>query len=221
MTVAAALYPRHVASIAGRGACLLGQQPDGTADGVLEAQAADLADIARCLAGDGEAYRGIVERHQQRVGGLLWRFTRDAETREELAQETFVQVYLSLRSYRAEAPFEHWLSRIATRVGYRFWKRQARERAHPTVAIEDWDQIAADAPPDPVAPAEAGARLHALLARLGPRDRLVLTLRYLEERSVEETARLTGWSPTMVKVQAWRAIRRLRKTLGKDKETPQ
>jgi RNA polymerase sigma-70 factor (ECF subfamily) len=219
--VAAALYLRHVASIAGRGACLLGQQPDGTADGVLEAQAADLADIARCLAGDGEAYRGIVERHQQRVGGLLWRFTRDAETREELAQETFVQVYLSLRSYRAEAPFEHWLSRIATRVGYRFWKRQARERAHPTVAIEDWDQIAADAPPDPVEPAEAGARLHTLLARLGPRDRLVLTLRYLEERSVEETARLTGWSPTMVKVQAWRAIRRLRKTLGTDKETPQ
>lgn len=196
----------------------MGQQPDGTADEVLGAQTADLADIARCLAGDGEAYRRIVERHQLRVGGLLWRFTRDPETREELAQETFVQAYLSLRSYRAEAPFEHWLSRIATRVGYRFWKRQARERAHPTVAIEDWDQIAADSPVDPVEPAEAGARLHALLARLGPRDRLVLTLRYVEERSVEETARLTGWSPTMVKVQAWRAIRRLRKTLGPGKE---
>jgi DNA-directed RNA polymerase specialized sigma24 family protein len=41
----------------------------------------------------------------------------------------------------------------------------------------------------------------------------VLVLRYVEERSVEETAGLTGWTQTMVKVQSWRARKKLRKLL--------
>ncbi len=60
-------------------------------------------------------------------------------------------------------------------------------------------------------PEEAAEILHSLLDRLPPRDRLVLMLRYVEDRSVEETAELTGWTQTMVKVQAWRARNKLKK----------
>ena len=90
--------------------------------------AADLAAVRRVLAGDGSAYRALIERHQGRVSSMMWRFSRDAEVHRELVQEVFVQVYESLGSYRAEAPFEHWLVRIATRVGYRYWKRERRAR---------------------------------------------------------------------------------------------
>jgi RNA polymerase sigma-70 factor (ECF subfamily) len=55
--------------------------------------------------------------------------------------------------------------------------------------------------------------LHTVLDRLSPRNRLVVTLRYLEERSVEETAELTGWTQSMVKVQAWRARKKMKKLL--------
>jgi DNA-directed RNA polymerase specialized sigma24 family protein len=48
---------------------------------------------------------------------------------------------------------------------------------------------------------------------MAPRDRLVLTLRYLEECDVVETARRTGWTKTMVKVQTLRARNRLRKLI--------
>jgi RNA polymerase sigma-70 factor (ECF subfamily) len=53
----------------------------------------------------------------------------------------------------------------------------------------------------------------AALEQLPPRDRLVLTLLYLESRSVAEAADLAGWSQTMVKVQAYRARGKLRKLL--------
>jgi len=62
-------------------------------------------------------------------------------------------------------------------------------------------------------PDDAGALLHQILAQMAPRDRLVLTLRYLEQCDVVETARRTGWTKTMVKVQTMRARNRLRKLI--------
>ena len=55
--------------------------------------------------------------------------------------------------------------------------------------------------------------MHRLLEQLPPRDRLVLTLRYLEECDVAATARRTGWSKTMVKVQTLRARNKLRQLI--------
>ena len=52
-----------------------------------------------------------------------------------------------------------------------------------------------------------------MLEKLAPRDRLVLTLLYLESRSVAEAADLAGWSESMVKVQAHRARKRFRNLL--------
>jgi len=169
--------------------------------------AADLRAVHRVLAGDTEAFRSLIERHQKRVSGMMWRFSRDPEAHQELVQEAFIQAYESLRKYRAEAPFEYWLARIATRVGYRHWKRA--QRAPETVPLDEWRDLP-DESAEELEPEEAGQRLHALLSHLPPRDRLVLTLRYVEDRSVEETAELTGWSETMVKVQAWRARGKLK-----------
>lgn len=199
--------------------------PEGLANGARPskrretspARERDLHDICCCLRGDGEAYRRLVERHQQRVSAIMWRFSRDMGTHEDLVQDVFVEAYESLATYRARAPFSHWLARIATRVGYRHWKRERREGTIQTVPLAEWDAVL-EQPADDVEPAEAAEVLHLLLALLPPRDRLVLTLRYVEEHSVEKTAELTGWSKTMVKVQAWRARGKLRKLF--EKATP-
>jgi len=172
----------------------------------------DLEEIGAGLNGDGDAYARLMRRHQPRVVSRMWKFTRNTADHADLVQEVFVQAYLGLRNYRGDAPFEHWLARIATRVGYRFWKNNARERSSQTVPVEDLENLLFT---DPLAvdPRQAGGTLHTLLDMLPPRDRLVLVLRYLEERSVEETADLTGWTQTMVKVQSWRARKKLRKLL--------
>jgi RNA polymerase sigma-70 factor (ECF subfamily) len=174
--------------------------------------AVDLDDIRGSLDGDGDAYARLVKRHQPKVASQLWRFTRDKSHHEELVQDVFVEAFLSLKSYRGEAPFEHWLARLTTTVGYRYWKKRARERDQPHVPIEEWHRIAEEKV-EAIDPSKAADLLHSLLGRLPPRDRLVLTLRYVEDLSVEETADRTGWTQTMVKVQAWRGRKKLKKLL--------
>ena len=89
---------------------------------------ADRRDIRSTLDGNEDAYACLVERYEAQVFAQMWRFTRDRLVLEELVQDVFVEAYLSLARFRGEAPFLHWLRRIATRVGYRFWKHERRDR---------------------------------------------------------------------------------------------
>ncbi|NIU56621.1 MAG: sigma-70 family RNA polymerase sigma factor [Phycisphaerae bacterium] len=167
-------------------------------------------DVRRSLQGDPEAYRRLIERHQEHIGRVLWRFSRDRRVHEELVQDVFVEAYLSLGQYHGKAPFVHWLSRIATRVGYRYWKQVARRKKRESFTLEEWDQLPGDSV-EKMDASQAAALVHRLLGQLPPRDRLVLTLRYLEECDVAETAQRTGWTKSMVKVQTWRARKKLEK----------
>jgi len=171
---------------------------------------ADGADIRAALGGDEAAYARIVERHQAAVAKRMWRFTRNRQELEELVQDVFVQAWMSLKGFRGEAPFAHWLSRIATRVGYRFWKNRSRRTE--ALPLQDWDAIEA-APDGELEARESAELLHRMLEQLPPRDRLVLTLMYVEELSVAEAAEHAGWSKSMVKVQAFRARKKLRALL--------
>jgi RNA polymerase sigma-70 factor (ECF subfamily) len=179
-------------------------------DEVITPIAEELEDIRQSRQGDSDAYSRLIEQHQKHVSRILWRFSRDRLVHEELVQDVFVEAYLSLGSYRGKAPFDHWLSRIATRVGYRYWKQTARRHKTESFTLEEWDQVP-DKSPDKMEPSQAASLVHRLLAQLRPRDRLVLTLRYLEGCDVAETARRTGWSKSMVKVQSQRARKRLEK----------
>jgi RNA polymerase sigma-70 factor (ECF subfamily) len=172
----------------------------------------DSEDIRQAQQGDSDAYRRLVERYQDHVAQIVWRFSRDRRVHEELVQDVFVEAYLSLNTYHGRAPLGHWLARIATRVGYRYWKEKARQKAVEPFSLAEWDQVADDDDIiDRIEPDRAADLLHRLLAQLPPRDRLVLMLRYIEGCDVAETARRTGWTKTMVKVQALRARNKLKK----------
>ena len=181
------------------------------ADDAAQVSDVDWTDIADTLGGDGQAYGRIVSRYQDQIASQMWRLSRQKADCEQLVHEVFVEAYMSLRAYKGRAPFLHWLRRIATRVGYRYWKQQARLRKQSSVPIQDWHRSVEPVNNDS---AEAAASLvHSLLDELPPRDRLVLTLIYLEECSVAQAAELSGWSQTMVKVQAHRARKKLKKLL--------
>jgi len=172
----------------------------------------DDQDVLAAQRGDGEAYARLIRRYQQAISAYMWRFTRDRGRWEELVHDVFVEAYFSLRTYRGKAPLLHWLRRIATRVGYRHWRHQSRQRTADVRSIQDWD---AAVPGDSQqSDAQQAAQIvHATLQQLAPRDRLVLTLLYLEGCTVADIAALTGWSQTMVKVQAYRARARLKRLL--------
>lgn len=172
--------------------------------------AAELRDVRLSRRRDSDAYTRLIKQHQPHVSRILWRFSRDHLVHEELVQDVFVEAYLSLGGYREKAPFGHWLSRIATRIGYRYWKQRARRGETESFSLAEWDELPHKLPEE-MDPGQAADLMHRLLAQLRPRDRLVLTLRYLEGCDVAETARRTGWTKSLVKVQSGRARKRLEK----------
>lgn len=209
----------EVASGIVRQLLLLAESADASLSRSQESSTLDWTDIRASLAGDGEAYGRLVARHQQAIAHYLWRFSRDPQVHEELVQTVFVEAYYQLKSFAGRSPWSHWLQVIATRVGYRHWRLQTRQRQRNGAPLEESIVPATSAPVGhELAAAEAATRVHAALAKLPPRDRLVLTLMYLEEKSVAEIAALTGWSQSMVKVQAYRGRHKLARHL---KELPQ
>lgn len=177
----------------------------------------DLARVAAVLDGDESAYLAIVEEHQPMVARLMWRFTRDPLILEELVHDTFVQTFYSLAKYRGKGPLGGWIRTIAVRAGYRHWKEKAKNKDRQTLN----EQIALDPvllhprPDTEENPEAAHQFLYEALAQLPPRDRLILTLIYWENCSTEDAARATGWSGSMVRVQAFRARKKLKKLLEK------
>ena len=113
--------------------------------------------------GDEDAYVRLLRRYEAQITKLMWRFSRNPAVCEELVQDVFVEAYFSLKSYRGKAPLIHWLRKIGVRVGYRYWKEQAKAKA--TVPLQDFDAIVAE-DSDAVEPSAAAEVLHALLARL-------------------------------------------------------
>jgi len=172
----------------------------------------DASDIQASLKGDEAAFARLVERHQDRIAQIMWRFTRRKQVLEELVQDVFVEAYFSLAKFRGEAPLSHWLARIATRTGYRFWKRQARKRD--LQEQRDIDSISGPVASDASSAAET---LDVLLGQLAPAERLVLTLQYLDQCSVKDIAARTGWTMAMVKMRSYRARKKLRRIAEKQK----
>jgi RNA polymerase sigma-70 factor (ECF subfamily) len=178
--------------------------PDSTAAEI------DLRDISIALDGGQDAYERLVKRHQDEVSRWMWRFTRDRIILEELVQEVFIEAWMSLSHFKGESAFKTWLFTIATRVGYRYWKKKAKDAA---MTIEAANRLMIDNREKEITPSEAAEALYGLFSRLPPRDRLVLTLMYFEEMDTKEIAHMTGWTKSMVKVQAYRARNKLRKLL--------
>lgn len=168
--------------------------------------------MAATLAGDERAFAELASRHKSRVFGVASRFARDASELEDICQDVFVQVYFKLRQFRRDSPFEHWIMRITTFKCYDYLRKRRRDKAGISVdaLLESGCEPAAPAEPAPHPDLE---RLHAALALLSAKERLVITLLELEERSVQEISDLTGWSVANVKVRAFRARAALRKLL--------
>lgn len=168
--------------------------------------------VAAVLDGDDGAFAVLAGRHKRQVLRIAARFSRTPQELEELGQEIFVKAYADLGQYRGEAPFSHWLSRIAVRSCYDALRKRRREID--TVPLDD-------STPEPSDPSAAGredaeaarAVLDPALSRLRPAERMVITLLSLEERTVREVALLTGWTEVNVKVRAFRARRALKRIL--------
>jgi RNA polymerase sigma-70 factor (ECF subfamily) len=175
----------------------------------------DWADVQACLWGDETAYERLVRRYERQIGAQMRCLNRNPEVYEALVQDVFVEAYFALKGFRGNGSFLAWLRRIASRVGYRYCRESAKQRVLTPLEVSPYSRQSSGT----TDPANASAFLQALLARLGPKDRLVLTLMYYEGCSVREIAERTGWNRAMVKMRASRARRRLGAIIKAEKLT--
>ncbi len=177
--------------------------------------------IARVRNGEVNAFEILVHRYTPAVFGIVSRHA-PRDRAEELVQDAFVEAFRSLGSYSHKAPFSHWLSRIALRCCYGFWRSHRRTAEIPMSSLseesENWMNhlLAArsrEAFEAEAARSEAAEVLTYALDRLSPKDRMVLTLVYLEGHSVQEAADLMGWTLVSVKVRSHRSRTKLRKII--------
>jgi RNA polymerase sigma-70 factor (ECF subfamily) len=183
----------------------------------MEASDAEL--IAAVLRGETASFEPLIRRYQSRLFAMARRYSRNESQVEDLVQEIFIKAFQKLSSYRGEAPFEHWLMRLAVRTCYDFLREQQRSRESTFSDVSscetDWlDRFIAEPGRDPEAAAAARELVAAIFERLSPAARLVLTLLEIEDRSVKEIAQMTGWSVALVKVRAFRARAEMRKCLA-------
>jgi len=176
--------------------------------------------IAAVLAGDAASFEPLIEKYSPRLFATARRYARRESEVEDIVQEVWFKAFQKLKSYRGEAPFEHWLMRLAVHTCYDFLRGHQRNRetsfSDLTEPEDDWLDRFVTLPSTAPEDADAARLLvDRLLARLSAPARLIITLLEIEERSIKEISRLTGWSVPLVKVRAFRARAEMRKILAK------
>lgn len=176
----------------------------------------DTALVKRIRSGDQDAFAQLIQRHKKQIFSILSRYERDNHRVEDLAQDTFLKAWSRLDQYRASAPFQHWIARIAVNVALdhiRHVTRRIKETGFEDLGEAPLDWLRSENCDRDLEKREARELLTHLLNQLTVADRMVLTLQSIEGRNVAEISAVTGWSPVSVRVRAHRARRRLRAAL--------
>ena len=180
----------------------------------------DPALVARALAGEDGAIRTLVRRHNQKLFRVARAVTGDAAEAEDVVQASYVKAFSHLASFRGEAQFATWLTRITLNEAL-----GRRRRQRPTAPLEaaEREQAAGGGqvilfpatqlainPETEMARSEVRDILERVVDELPAAFRLVFVLREVEGMSVEETARQLSLKPETVRTRLHRARRLLR-----------
>lgn len=176
---------------------------------------ADAQAVARCLAGQPDAFAAVVERYQAAVFGTALRLVGNREAALEIANSAFYKAYRALATVDTARPLRPWLLRIASNEALSYLRERNRDTRQ-TVSGEAGELALAAVPahePPPEGTAvehEQRAAVHRALAALPEQYRLVTVLRYLHDLSYAEIAAQTGLPIGTVGVYLLRARDQLR-----------
>jgi len=198
-------------------------QPDGmdrrsNVTVIMNRGTKDLELLRAAANGDQEAFRHLVEAHQNKVLRICFGFVRDLEEAEDVAQEVFFKVYVSAGSFRGRSRVSTWLYRIAVncclnhirKLKSRAWLPWTSQRFDSPDMLEQLpsEQEPADAL---LERNERRKMLREALNRLPTNQRVAFTLHGVEGFSYEEIARIMNCSHSAVESRIHRAKLNLRK----------
>jgi len=155
--------------------------------------------VQRCRDGCEQSFTEVVRRYSPRLLAFLLQKTHNAHDAEDLVQETFIKAYENIHRYKSRWRFSTWLFTIAARLTASHHRRRRGFQGVPDVASD------ASNPADLAGRREAGQNLWVLAAGLSPNQYEALWLRYTQEMSIKEIAKVLSKSQVNVKVLLYRA----------------
>jgi RNA polymerase sigma-70 factor, ECF subfamily len=166
--------------------------------------------------GTEAAFEELVRRHQQRVFGLVSGILRRQEDVEDIAQQVFLKVFLSIKRFDQRAAFSTWLYKITVNE---CWDYLRKKKVRPLVYESDLSEeqvsrldgiVSADRVTlGPNDQAEVRDLLERMLDKLPEQDRQLLVLKEIEGFSVQELAEILDLNVNTVKVRLFRARGRI------------
>ncbi|MDD2389987.1 MAG: RNA polymerase sigma factor [Desulfobacterales bacterium] len=177
--------------------------------------------VKQVIGGNVNAFEYLLKKYQGHVMKIIRKHIPGSHA-DEAAQDVFVRAYQALPNYKKKDSFKPWLSVIAVRTCYDFWRKRYRSRERPMSELsdrhQDWlQQVLSDQSSlsyhDIVRKKEARELLDTALNQLSAEERIILELVHLEGLSGKEVSQLLGWSIANVKIRSYRARKKLHKIL--------
>ena len=179
----------------------------------------DVAMVSSIQEGNEDAARQLVRDLYPTIMRMVRSHLPRRMSEEDLAQTVYLKVFTKLHQYSGRVPLKHWVSRIAINTCFNALRSErTRSELRMSDLSEEQDAVIqhlATSNEDLPGGQSQSARelIHSVMAMLKPEERLVINLLHIEEWSVEEISRETGWSLSRVKVKAFRARQKMRHQL--------
>jgi RNA polymerase sigma-70 factor (ECF subfamily) len=166
--------------------------------------------VEQAIAGDPEAFRLLVERHQRFVYSLAYRFVHNISDAEDITQDTFIRLWKNLGRYRHEVKLTTWLYKIVTNLcldllksAYTKNTRRLEDLADQSALQSEWE---AD---QPILTEEARVALVKMTAALTPKQKVVFVLRDIEDLTTDEICDILSMSSGNVKSNLYYARKKI------------
>ena len=168
--------------------------------------------VAACQRGEREAFRELFETYKNTVYSIALRYSGEPSAAMDIAQDTFVKLFSSIRDFRGDAAFETWIYRLV--VNSCLDQRRRTRRLRPLAPEVAGSLRAAGDSLAEVLRSEVAGSVRNAVERLTPDLRMVVVLRYTEGLSYDEIAEVLGCAPGTVASRLNRAHKYLERRLS-------
>lgn len=177
---------------------------------------ADIIYIEQILAGNSNAFSNIVDRHKNKAFNLAFRICGNHEEAEEIAQDSFLKAYRSLRNFKMKSSFATWFYRIV----YNTAISNVRLKKKGILSLEDFpvdatDFIGGNTTEDEAEAEYRNSLVNFALQKISEEERGLVSLFYYEEMSTDEISDVTGISKSNIKVKLFRARQKMLEIIEK------